>query len=170
MENTKINLEIKKKLASNVSSDIVDAVSLINNKSQILLLPDLVLAYTNTSDLEAKNIIHDFFNNIKSNAAVNLISEMIVKEKNAETRLMLVSSAWQSGLDYSENLPVFISIMTDVDFLMAFEAFTVVESSLDFVTEESAKKALAADLKKKMKEMAKDMQSLTDDLIKMLVS
>ncbi|PKP20944.1 MAG: hypothetical protein CVU05_07945 [Bacteroidetes bacterium HGW-Bacteroidetes-21] len=168
MENNKIAAQIQAKLISGKMDDIIAAVTLVSDKAQVDSLPLLASVYTQNNDQEIKNIIRDFFNNLKYTAAVKVILEMISTEKDADTKFMLVSSAWQSGLDYSENLSLFISLLIEKDFLLAFEAFTVIESSIDFIPNEKAKILLAEDIRKKQKSMSEDMVKMTDDLINML--
>ena len=57
-----------------------------------------------------------------------MISE-IKKEWEEETIRMLVSSCWQSGLDYSEYSGDLTEVFLQRDFVTAVECFTVIEGS-----------------------------------------
>jgi len=53
----------------------------------------------------------------------------VSKSFKPETICMLVSSCWQSGLDYSEFALDFVNLFLNTDYQTALECFTVIEES-----------------------------------------
>ncbi|MCK7529717.1 MAG: hypothetical protein MZV63_00980 [Marinilabiliales bacterium] len=58
--------------------------------------------YEETSDEGLKLIISAFFNDMKERSCRAEVIESISAAGNPSSKAMLVSSCWQSGLDYSE--------------------------------------------------------------------
>jgi hypothetical protein len=90
----------------------------------------LVEYYDNASDISGLRIIEDFLNDIKYlSARGEMVAEML-KPWKANTISMLVSSCWQSGLDYSEYLAEIAKIFLEGDYATAVECMTVMEDSV----------------------------------------
>jgi nicotinate-nucleotide pyrophosphorylase len=66
------------------------------------------------------------FANLKESDAIPLIVEAIQNQKYAPELKELVASCWENGLDYSNYLTLFVDLLIDSDFLVAFEAYTVI--------------------------------------------
>lgn len=70
-------------------------------------------------------------NDIKDLSARNEIVEEIKKNNPPETTRMLISSCWQSGLDYSDYTLEFARIFIETeDYMTALECFSVIELSI----------------------------------------
>ncbi|MBI4649189.1 MAG: hypothetical protein HY738_21995 [Bacteroidia bacterium] len=91
-----------------------------------------------------------------------------IKDQNYSGILYyLVSACWQTGLDFSEYLPVFVNLVINNDYLIAFESFTVIENmkgdfsriQLDNETKKLKTAVLCAN---------KDKQTLIVELIKVI--
>jgi len=55
-----------------------------------------------------------------------LIAEAIQNQKYAPELKELVASCWGNGLDYSNYLSLFVDLLIDSEFMVAFEAYTVI--------------------------------------------
>jgi hypothetical protein len=66
------------------------------------------------------------FASLKESDAIPLIIEAIKNQKYASELKELVSCCWENGLDYSNYLPLFINLLIEMDFVVAFEAYTVI--------------------------------------------
>jgi len=90
--------------------------------------------YDKTDDSSVRKTIEGFMNDIKDQSACAEVINEIKKQWKADTISMLVSSCWQSGLNYSE----FSRDLTDVflkgDYITAIECLTVIEESVDDLT------------------------------------
>jgi hypothetical protein len=74
---------------------------------------------------EIKSKITNLFANLKESDSIPLIIEAIQNQKYAPELKELVSCCWENGLDYSNYLSLFVDLLIDNDFLVAFEAYTV---------------------------------------------
>ena len=94
----------------------------------------LAACYDKTDDSSVRKAIEGFMNDIKDQSACAEVINEIKKQWKADTISMLVSSCWQSGLNYSE----FSRDLTDVflkgDYITAIECLTVIEESVDDLT------------------------------------
>jgi hypothetical protein len=122
-------LEIKLKSKNNkVVSDAV--ISLRNGDPFRGAIGLLATLFDITNDLIIKDLIINFMNDIKEPEARLEVVNEIMKPYNSETITMLVSSCWQSGLDYSGFAVEFAEIFIRGDYLTALECFTVMEESV----------------------------------------
>jgi len=90
----------------------------------------LIAYYDRSANLSLKNQIRDFMNDLKEQSAIPEVIAEIKKDNKPETLRMLISSCWQSGLDYSGYSSDFARFFLDGDFMTAIECFTVIESSV----------------------------------------
>jgi predicted DNA-binding protein len=94
----------------------------------------LAACYDKTDDSSVRRSIEGFMNDLKDQSACVEVINEIKKQWKADTISMLVSSCWQSGLNYSE----FSRDLTDVflkgDYITAVECLTVIEESVEELT------------------------------------
>jgi hypothetical protein len=69
-------------------------------------------------------------NDLKDQTAVSEVISELRKNWNTDTKSMLVSSCWQSGLDYSGYSEDFAKIFVEGDYVTAIECLTVIEESV----------------------------------------
>jgi hypothetical protein len=91
--------------------------------SDIPILLEMLHGNTNQ---EIRTKITGLFANLKEKESVPLIIEAIQNQKYAPELKVLVSCCWENGLDYSHYLSLFVDLLIDSDFLVAFEAYTVI--------------------------------------------
>lgn len=89
-------------------------------------IPFLIELLHLTQNPEIKSKITDLFANLKESDAIPLIVEAIQNQKYAPELKELVASCWENGLDYSNYLTLFVDLLIDSEFLVAFEAYTVI--------------------------------------------
>jgi predicted DNA-binding protein len=89
----------------------------------------LVSYYNETDDFSVRKAIEGFMNDLKDLSARPEVITEIKKPWKASTRKMLVSSCWQSGMNYSDYLTDLVKIFMDGDYSIAFECLTVIEGS-----------------------------------------
>jgi hypothetical protein len=83
----------------------------------------------NTSPAPRK-AIEGFMNDIKDKDLRSEVITEIKKPRSSSTVGMLVSSCWQSGLDYSAFSTDIAEVFMKGDYSVALECFTVIEESL----------------------------------------
>jgi hypothetical protein len=133
MEKNKIYEKIRAQLASKSNKDISEALDTIIDHALQEFLPDIAGVYSLNNDADIRKKITSIFNDLKYNKAVPVFVSVIMNEKNKETLLMLVSAAWQCGLNFSDHSGVFVPMLLSEDFTLVFEAYTVLENNIDFM-------------------------------------
>ena len=120
--------QIKKNLRSGKEDIILETINYLKDKGNSQIIPDLIELLRTVQNQKIQDEIADFLANIKNKDAIPLIIEAIQNERYKKEISILVSSCWQSSLDFSKYLPVFIDIFISEQFQTAFEAFTVIEN------------------------------------------
>lgn len=139
MNKPKINIEIKNKLFSADNKVVLSALNLLKdkgNKDYLPLLFDLLLA--NPQD-DIQQEITKLLGTIKDKDTVSVFVEALKETKYSKVRKEILTSCWQNGLDYSPHLEVFVDLVIDSEWEVAFEAFTVIENLEYFPEEEEMK-------------------------------
>ena len=90
----------------------------------------LILFYDKTDDFLIRKTIAAFMNDLKDQAASAEVIKEIRKPWKSDTTGMLVSSCWQSGLDYSEYSSDLAKVFLKGDYITAIECLTVIEESV----------------------------------------
>jgi hypothetical protein len=91
---------------------------------------ELTAFYDKTEDSRIRKTIEGFMNDLKDQAAGREVINELRKPWKADTISMLVSSCWQSGLDYSEYSSDFAEVFLKGDYVTAIECLTVIEESV----------------------------------------
>lgn len=78
---------------------------------------------------------------LKENNAQAFILNAISKTKNLGQKALLIAACWETGLDFSKDYLVFIDLIYSKDFVVSFEAYTVIqemEAEIDKTTLQSS--------------------------------
>jgi hypothetical protein len=130
----------KKILSDLKSTDIefvIETIGQIKESGNSIILMALIdLLHDSPQNIEIKKAILDLLAELKDIASIPTLISAIKNEKYINERKELVASCWQNGLNYNEYLPLFIDLIISEDFLVAFEAFTVIENMYGIVPEE----------------------------------
>jgi hypothetical protein len=94
----------------------------------------LVSYYDKTDDFSVRKTIEGFMNDLKDQAARSEVINELRKQWKADTISMLVSSCWQSGLNYSEYSRDIADVFLKGDYVTAIECLTVIEESVPELT------------------------------------
>ncbi len=87
----------------------------------------LTECYDNSKNIPLRKSIERFMNDLKDQAAAEEIINEVRKQWKDDTISMLISSCWQSGLNYSEHLMDFVDVFMKGDYVTAIECLTVIE-------------------------------------------
>jgi hypothetical protein len=160
--------ELEQKLSSKNRKVISDAIISLRNADPLRgTIGLLACSFDKSNDLTIKDLIRNIMNDIKEpGARIELVAE-IKKSFKPETICMLVSSCWQSGLDYSGYATDFTDIFINGDYLTSLECFTVIEESAHDISV-SLKKEITRRLKLSKKTSSSDKIILTEALIAVL--
>ena len=167
-ESDKKTRELQKILTGKNETVISDAITSIRNevpfKGAIGLLAGL---FDNTNNVRIKELIRNFLNDVKDPEVRTEVINEVIKPYKPETISMLVSSCWQSGLDYAEFVNDFTIIFIQGDYLTALECFTVIEESAMDISEQR-KSEIVSMLEAENSHFSVEKNALSEALIALL--
>jgi hypothetical protein len=156
------------KLNDKSTATVIAAIDSLRNldpfSGAVHLLANL---YDSTEINIVRDHIRSFLNDLKE---VSVRSEVIAEingSHHPDTLAMLVSSCWQSGLDYSEWSPDLVLLFCNSDFITALECFTVLEES-SHTLPAGMKKELISILKENDNNKIPEKSALRRELISIL--
>jgi len=132
MKQEKIDEQVRKNLFSANTEVVLSALEVIQkkgNKLYILILFDLL---NSSPETEIETEIMNLLETVKDKETVNSFIRAIEDDKYKKIRKSILIACWQNGLDFSTFLPVFIDLIINEDWEIAFEAFTVIDN-LEFL-------------------------------------
>jgi hypothetical protein len=127
----------------------------------------LISFYDETDSNSVKKLITEFLNDLKEHALREEVMAAVKTKIKPDTLCMLVSSCWQSGLNYADYTLDFAEIFVAGDYMTAVECFTVIESSAVNITR-SKKDEVIRIINEGMNEISSDKQNLAIELISIL--
>jgi len=127
----------------------------------------LTAFYNDTDDNAIRKTISDFMNDLKDQAVCAEIIEEIRKEWKPDTISMLVSSCWQSGLNYSDYSLDMAKTFLKGDYITAIECLTVIEETVEELSAER-KTALVKLIEENPFSRENEKSTLTHELISIL--
>ena len=167
MEDKKKIAELIKGIKSKDENTVLNTVKQIRKEGSTAILPELIYLLNNTNSNDIKKTTTNILNDLKDNKAVPHIIEAIKNEQFSNIKHTLISSCWQSGLDYSKDINIFVDQIIKSDFSLAFEAFTVIENMQDNISKDIIIPELEKiDISLK-NEKNKEKQMLLNELIKL---
>jgi len=123
--------------------------------------------YDRTDDFSIRKSISGFLNDLKDQAACEEVIKEIRNKWKSDTISMLISSCWQSGLNYSEYSADLAKVFLNGDYITAIECLTVIEESVNDLSE-PLKKEIIKMLEESPVSQINEKQSLTLELISIL--
>jgi hypothetical protein len=127
----------------------------------------LVETFDKTDNGEIRDKIREFMNDLKESALRDEVVIEIKKDYKPETIKMLVSSCWQSGLDYSLYGPDLAHVFNKSEYSVALECFTVIEESSQNLSRK-IKDQIILVLKENEKAITDEKSALLAELISVL--
>jgi predicted DNA-binding protein len=123
--------ELVKLLKNDNTLVITEAIELLRVEKPFEGAIGLLTAfYDRTDDYTVKKAIAGFLNDLKDQSACEEVIKEIRKQWKADTISMLVSSCWQSGLNYSDFSLDLAKVFLKGDYVTAIECLTVIEESV----------------------------------------
>ncbi len=120
--------QLRENLISGSDSKLINEIRRLRDSKAIpgaiLLLREL---YEETSNNEVKEVIVEFLNDLKDQNLTDEVISAIDSAKSELTRQVIISSCWQSGLDYSSHLQRFIEYAIELNYLATLECYSVIE-------------------------------------------
>jgi len=128
--------EILSSLKSTDSEFILETIGKVRKSGNSFILSGLIELLHDTDLPEIKKSILNLLSEVKNNESVPAFIAAIKDDKYSLERKDLVACCWQNGLIYNQYLPVFIDLVINEEFQVAFEAFTVIENMYGRVEDE----------------------------------
>ena len=134
-----IKSDAKLKSLTSVLSDkdnklITEAIELLRDEQPFEGAVGLLVSlYNRTNEDDIKRAVENFMNDLKDQSVVPQVISEIRHGWKPETISMLVSSCWQSGLNYSSYSSDLADVFLTGDYVTAFECMTVIEEFIDEV-------------------------------------
>jgi hypothetical protein len=94
------------------------------------LQPLLTMMVSNRGETLKKSLV-EFISDIKLQDAVPIIADFVRAQSTIKEITGILTASWQSRLDFSQHLAPFFQVLIHSDYKNAFEAFTVIENSID---------------------------------------
>ncbi len=160
--------ELRKTLSNAKYNEIYDRISMLRAEEPFEGAITLLAQFYDESDREEiKTAISAFLNDMKERSGRAEVIGSLGAVKKPETKAMLASSCWQSGLDYSEYAVVLCEEFMSGDYMTSLECFTVLENCTDTISVDD-KTDLIARLDSALARYDTPMRKLTEELISLL--
>jgi len=160
--------ELEKKLSDKNTSSVINAIDSLRDHHPF---SGVVRLLANLYDVSETDIIRDhirsFMNDLKESSLRSEVIAEINGSHGSGTITMLVSSCWQSGLDYSYWASDLVKVFCKSDYETALECFTVLEESAHALPV-TKKKELIAILKNNDNTKAPEKSVLQREIISIL--
>jgi len=134
------------------------------------LIPALVRTFAETRSKSVRNEILILLMDLKVQEAVPPLVEAIFQISNPEQRRDLISTCWQSGLNFSAHLTPFVESLLNDDYATALEDFSVIENNLHRLNtdqirglQETLKEGIAH-IREEVRPLANQLEILLSDI------
>lgn len=127
----------------------------------------LTEVFDKTDDINIKDLIRNFMNDIKESGARAEVINETKKAYKSETVGMLVTSCWQSGLDYSAYAPDLVMVFLKEDYIISLECLTVIKESIHNISRKK-KNEMIEYLEENKGDTVNEKSALVNELISIL--
>ena len=128
MTNRKLDKKLESDLFSANTETVTSALNTLKEKGNVRYLPILFDLLKSNPDREVEEEIIKILGNLKVQEAAPVLAKALQEPGYKSIRKPLATACWQNGLNFKEELPVFVDLVIEEDFETGFEAFTVIES------------------------------------------
>ena len=128
--------EILKNLRSADDLLVLKTLGKLRSAGNLAYIPDLLKLLSKTSNELIEKELIGFLADIKKPGVIPLIVAGLKKPGLKTAHAGILSAIWQSGLDYSEYMDLFIQLFVEGDYLVALESFTVIEQSIEHLSDQ----------------------------------
>lgn len=127
----------------------------------------LTAYYDKTDDFSIRKSIAGFLNDLKDQSVCVEVINEIRKPWKHDTISMLVSSCWQSGLNYSDFSLDLAKAFINADYVTAIECLTVIEESVSDLSRERKDEVIKL-IEDSSSDVPAEMTSLRSELLLIL--
>lgn len=166
MQKQKIDEATRLNLFSSSTEKAVSAIQTLKetgNKNYLPVLFDLLITKP-VPELEKE--ILDLLATIKDKESIPVLIDALQNEKYKSIRTFITTACWQNGMDFSPYMEVFINLIIDEEWEVAFEAFTVIEN-FDHFPPEDQYQGLKLKMASALKRVNEQKQYFLEEILKM---
>lgn len=119
---------ILKDINSGESKKIIKGLRTLKVNGDDQVIVPIVEVWNNGVSSEVEGAIITFLGDIKSSTSSQIIMDILLDKKYSAIHLPLLTTIWNSKVDYSEYLVEFVSLSIQYDFMIALECLTIIEN------------------------------------------
>ncbi len=161
--------ELLKQLESKDPALVLKALHKLEKAGRITDLPAIIRIMSKLDDPRLLNDFEEFLSNIRSKDAPPILARSLEDPAYSRIRTELTRSCWESQLDYSPYLMIFAMMFIAGDYLLALEAFTVIENTcLEHPVNQDMIKSISILVKNSLPDQPETKQRLVKELIMVL--
>jgi len=134
-QNKKV-VELIKKLESDEPKEVITAINGLKSHGDKTSIQPLIKLHSTTANNAVKSEIENLLNSIKSTKVTEEIINCLTDDTYKKSHLAILSSIWNSSLDYSIYLDEIVSAAIQGDLMAAMECLTIFENLEGDITEE----------------------------------
>jgi hypothetical protein len=166
MKQPKINAATRDKLFSPNPDTVISAIQSLKESGNKEYLPLLFELLTKHRNNEVETEILKLLGSIKDKETVPVFVAALQDQKFTTIRKNIVTVCWQNGMDFSKFFEVFIDLIINEEWDIAFEAFTVIENLEHFPPPEEMQ-AIKLKIARALKSANDQKQYFLEELLKM---
>ena len=169
MTEKNLNNNIVKKLYSNNLSSVnqaLDEISQSGNSQYIPMLIDILHTHPHES---VKSGVIKILSEIKHTNAVPELMKAIENPEYINLQETLIRICWENGLDFTNYFSTFIDLLIKGNYMIAFEAYTVIENSEGYLSSTSVHEYIDR-LKEALTNVPEERTALIHSIIQFLPS
>jgi hypothetical protein len=146
---------------------VLKTIYKLRSTGNLTYMPDLLSLLSKTPAEPVEKELIRFLADIKEQGVVPHVVKGLKDPGLKSARAGILSAVWQSGMDYSGHLELFIRLFLEGDYMVALESFTVIEQSLEHLNEQeiSAHRQL---LLGGLDQVSEDKKPLARELVNLL--
>ncbi len=168
MTDDKIIKIAAKKLKSTKADEVLFTIKQLRNTGDPRILPFLFELLSTSKSEEIRAAIIGLLNDLKDKNCRQEVVKALRNDKYHSIHKEILTTCWQSGLDYSGDIGLFVELFTKRDFGVAFEAFTIIDNFEEKV-DASSLEPIIIELKSNIESFKEtDKESLFVELIHVL--
>jgi len=153
--------DILKQLSSNDIDLIKGAIEQIKEEGDISIAPELLDILLQSQDSNTITNLTALLSDVKTSGFKTVLMDKLINTTSDTGKANLLRICWESAIDFSEYLDVFIDMLLKDDFITALEASTVIGNLQGRISEEK----IHAAIKRLENEKNEDKAFLLEDTI-----
>ncbi|HNY09635.1 MAG TPA: hypothetical protein PKO42_07065 [Tenuifilaceae bacterium] len=157
----------EKRLSEASDEAIIGMLEEIRESGESYMIPSLVNLLFATRGEALKQAVMNFMVDVKIQAAAEYFVSAIQNNPSSPDLYRLVPVCWQSRLDFSSYIDLFLTLLCNADLQTSIEAFSVIENSLDAKSDEEVKE-LTSRARSMVEHAAEPNKPLVAQLVKLL--